>query len=417
METKSIIKNYSLVREGSKVEDLFGFDENIKKIESLINNMSESAIIGLVGNHGEGKSTAIYQVEKKLTGNKIWVNFEAWSHPDRKGMWDGFIIEVARSVGGETGVDLVKSKIDGNLPKNKKLISVGIKTVLGVAGLGEGVAELFDAPPHHRISEMETILKTIVDKQDKDFVIIAEDVDRSGEEGLFFLETLSNFIRNHELKNKVTVLSPISRESYRNSYSSFNKCLDHVELFSPKITVSDEYVSEVFSDELFEKTIKDPSGRTIYEGRTVKLQVKDFMQCLFDQESQMNIRLLKTIIRQTNTNYLILTSNGHNPDWRVVLAVEASKHFSESNGQRHFDRMRSTSVVSWNAFSAFMFSIYSNRDGLLDINSGNLQGSTLPIEFLRGLHVSDLETVAYQNVFRSNNRVERFVIPRYYLED
>lgn len=48
-----------------------------------------------------------------------------------------------------------------------------------------------------RVHELQTFLKNVVDYYPNNIVIVLEDVDRAGEAGLYFLETVSLFFKEN----------------------------------------------------------------------------------------------------------------------------------------------------------------------------------------------------------------------------
>ena len=76
---------------------------------------------------------------------------------------------------------------------------------------------MFAASPAKRVFEFQEILTAIIKSQKKNIFIVIEDIDRSGDSGIFFLETLKHFLRNLEItvKHRVIAIVPIGDKSYR----------------------------------------------------------------------------------------------------------------------------------------------------------------------------------------------------------
>ncbi len=49
---------------------------------------------------------------------------------------------------------------------------------------------------------MQDLLRDLIKKQNKDIYIIVEDIDRSGDAGVYFLETLQQFISSLDTQEK-----------------------------------------------------------------------------------------------------------------------------------------------------------------------------------------------------------------------
>lgn len=94
-------------------------------------------------------------------------------------------------------------------------------------------AEIFGRSPAKRAYELERILADVlVSVKEQNIFIVAEDVDRSGTDGIHFLETLNYFIKNNqqlkESDKKVIVIAPVAKRTYFDEKESFYKCIDIV---------------------------------------------------------------------------------------------------------------------------------------------------------------------------------------------
>lgn len=88
----------------------------------------------------------------------------------------------------------------------------------------DGLNHFFETSPARRVDEIQGILTDQIKKSNKDLLVVVEDIDRSGDSGVFFLETLKQFISNLKTNNKIVVIVPMSDVSY--GYSFFNFLLD-----------------------------------------------------------------------------------------------------------------------------------------------------------------------------------------------
>lgn len=106
-----IIRDPKLIREDYKVIDsLIEFELN--QLESEVFQIEDTAVTALIGSYGSGKSTALYNLQNKdKDKDHIWFQFDAWRYPERKGLWDGLIIELAKQIG--TSKKTLR-KVDGN---------------------------------------------------------------------------------------------------------------------------------------------------------------------------------------------------------------------------------------------------------------------------------------------------------------
>jgi energy-coupling factor transporter ATP-binding protein EcfA2 len=93
------IKNYDLIQETSHVDDLLDFSKSVSAFSKRLESIGRPAIIGLVGRFGSGKSTMLYQINRLREQEETWVNFDAWKYPERKDLWEGFVLDLACHLG------------------------------------------------------------------------------------------------------------------------------------------------------------------------------------------------------------------------------------------------------------------------------------------------------------------------------
>ena len=97
MKANGFIKNEDLLREDSHIDDLLNFTDPINSFSNRLSEISKPSIIALVGRFGSGKSTMLHQIAKEKDESKeIWIEFDAWKYPDRKDLWEGFILVLRR---------------------------------------------------------------------------------------------------------------------------------------------------------------------------------------------------------------------------------------------------------------------------------------------------------------------------------
>lgn len=82
--------------------------------------------------------------------------------------------------------------------------------------------------PAKRTFQIQKILNDLLDNIDEENIyIVIEDIDRSGDSGIYFLETLNHFFKNNfKSEKKVRIIVPISDKKYEESRSAYLKCLD-----------------------------------------------------------------------------------------------------------------------------------------------------------------------------------------------
>ena len=374
----SFIKNDKLLMETPKVQDLFNSKEQINSFSGLLDSINKSGSFGFIGGFGTGKSTLIENVKQKRIEEKkdeMWVEFDAWKFPDRKDLWEGFVLEFARQIDKET-FEAARKKIDG---KNKddiktliNVISKGVTMFLPDAGIVKNFNHFFKTSPARRVFEIQESLEGIIKKQKKDIFIIIEDIDRSGDSGIFFLETLKQFFDNIISDNKLVAIVPIANDKFETEKDSFLKCLNFVEYFNFSDIKLDNFVEEVFEEEFIQDPIK-------------KSQLVSFLESAFniDGYNDMTPRLLKFILRKANFNFKRQVDDGLEPDFRLTIIFEFSKYF---NGSDCFDSFKKSKMIGrGNIFSNSLFMIVEDRENLyinINDNSKKIVNSHLDFNFV-----------------------------------
>ncbi len=352
------VKNHNLLKEDYRQDKGFATFEHVD-ITKRLQGLDRTCVLALVGPYGSGKSTALYRAKNTLS-NTTWLQFDAWRYPERKALWDGLIIETARQLGADKKI---LRAVDGNKAALGKWGGVTTGIFATLAGLvpdsakewlsdkTEHVAKvaveskkskdfvpqaekivnnLFGRSAAKRAYEFEKILTDLLlSIKTERIIIVAEDIDRSGSDGLHFLETLSFYLKNNEWflhKNKTIIaVAPVSDVSYKKDTESYLKCVDYVELFRPRRVNLDTFIEEVF------KPLKVPIPHGIempYPSETlIAYQTKYFLEGLFNTfPREMNMRKLKMIIREASSAYKLMQIDGFEPDWLIVLCIQAAKY-------------------------------------------------------------------------------------------
>lgn len=305
---------------------------------------------------------------------QLWIEFDAWKYPDRSDLWEGFVLDFADQVGRKRNA---ANLIDGD---NKSLnILSSILSGFGVGAFGKLAKNIFEKTPAKRIFEIQEILTQIIKSQKKNIFIIVEDADRSGDKGIFFLETLKQFLKNLEVAEELKVLAiiPISKKSYEDSKTkdSYLKCLDYVRFFNLKTENFEKFVKKIFSDEVLNVTGKANSKKSLIE--TNYDQMISFFEGLFIINNDMTIRELKIILRGSNATYQAQKSDGRNPDYRLSIMFEASKHLrsTANNNLTIFDEFKRSKKIHANGpeiFSAFLKCIKDSNLTIFNERNNNL---------------------------------------------
>ena len=397
--THTFIKDEELIEESYQVDDLLDFSSIINDFKERINKIKKNSIVGLIGPYGSGKSTMLYQIYKdKININKDeisnnqtsgsehnqqkeqWFIFDAWQYPERKDLWEGFVLDIARQCDEKT-FKKTENRIDGNTGKSKQALANTLiditSTVLLLASLFKNLTPLFQTSPIKRVYEFQDLLLNIINQIDKDIFIVIEDIDRSGDMGIFFLETLKHFIKNlkKDPNRKVIVIVPIGNDTfykYHSTRDSYLKILDYQVPFNPSLlnftnfiehtididiavknfnNEKDESYKEIKEKEMLDMAmaknamgknefgIQDPDissfeikRESIYTDEELQKIFMEHIRYLFEtmilNERQGTIRDIKSILRKVNAGFNEL--NGEQQkliDIRILMLFTTIGHF------------------------------------------------------------------------------------------
>jgi ABC-type dipeptide/oligopeptide/nickel transport system ATPase component len=321
---ESFVKNNSILEEDYRVDDLLDFSNICKDFKSRLDKIDKNSVVGLIGKFGSGKSTMLYQLYKDNDGAKEkWVNFDAWKFPERKDLWEGFILEITRNLNKKI-FDFARKKIDGEQNKDImtliKVLFKGANIFLPGASIGENFASLFKSSPAKRVFDFQEIFKEILIELNKDLYIIIEDIDRSGDRGIFFLETLRNFIKENQFKNKIIVIVPIGDKKYSDndeSRESYQKTLDLIFWFNLSKLNLLNFIEKIFDQDYLSKY------------KNTKSQL-DYLFRLIVSEKQLTVRELKRMLRIADIEFKELSQEDVKIiDFRVFLLFIALDYIKE----------------------------------------------------------------------------------------
>ena len=247
------IKNPKILEEDYRVDDLLDFSSIISDFENTLAKLNNNSVIGLIGKFGSGKSTMLYQLYKNKLDESTqkWVHFDAWKYPERKDLWEGFVLDFANQI-DRSLFSKIKNKIDGTSKSALKtlvgVVAQGANFFLPGANIIERFSYFLSDSPVKRVFEIQELLNDLIKETDKEIYIIVEDIDRSSDRGLFFLETLRNFIKENSFKKKVIVIVPIGNKYFDEEKDSYLKTLDYQFDFNPVGIGFNKFIRELFVD-------------------------------------------------------------------------------------------------------------------------------------------------------------------------
>lgn len=308
------IKNPKLLEEDYRIDDLLDFSSVVIDFEKTLENINNNAVVGLIGKFGSGKSTMLYQLYKGQNNNsdKKWIVFDAWRYPERKELWEGFVLDIASQLDKKL-FEEARKNIDGTKSGSiKSLMNVlfeGVNIFIPGASIGKNFTSLLKSSPAKRVFEFQEILKEVIENEKKNIFIIIEDIDRSGDRGIFFLETLRNFIKENKFDKKIIVIVPIGDNFFEENKISYLKTVDYRINFKPTKIGYKKFIENIFADDFMNNNL------FIYH--------LDYLFKILSQEKQFTIREIKHILRLANLNFQKLSTEEQSRfDVRILILFE-----------------------------------------------------------------------------------------------
>jgi adenylylsulfate kinase-like enzyme len=391
------IKEELMLEEQHRVPDHLNFSEEVDRLHNLISKIVHSSMVSYIGKYGSGKSTVLYQLEKRLTEvhNAFFFEFDAWKYPERKDLWEGFVIDIAEQLGRKKSVT---NKIDNTKGVIQKTGSVIFDSMtIALAGVSLPVSKVFTSlfkdKPITRVFELQDLLiKMLGSIEDKNIYIVVEDIDRSGDNGIFFLETLRQFIKNNLPEKTIIVLTPIGTEAYSDKQrtEAYQKIFDYTLHLDTKGINYTQFIDAFFDDKAF-----DPN--TVWRQHLI-----DWFSIV--KAHNYTPREVKGLIRSANLAYKHLTEKGLTVDVRVLLCFTYLYTHIENAHQRYITKVNLERKIVQNTPMHNLFIAIANNKSLE--------------QTIRSYHLLPLDLIS-ENGFPVPRLNERFVANEqtYFLSD
>lgn len=287
--------------------DLNFYDIEASKLNDKLERLNYW-IYWIIGNRGIGKSTLIEETKKfnekfaieRAPHARLYkykrIHFDARSFPERKDLWDGFILNFVKELSWkEKEVDKLLAQIDGRLyyPSWLKIILIWwivltairyvwdfllneetiIRSILGIVlavflslliPISNFINDINKDPAQRVITYQKVFRKWLIKRFKKSIkkskryvfkkkpdyhkiVVVLEDIDRSGDEWIFFLETLKNFFDKNKFPVSIVFICPITEDSLRNNFQKYLKCFEDYEFFTKK-SENRSFIENVFCE-------------------------------------------------------------------------------------------------------------------------------------------------------------------------
>lgn len=428
---KWFIKNEKILSETSKCIDLLDWDNNINEFSEKISKIRWSAILWFIWDFWVGKSTLIDNVQKlREKDNSIKekrIEFDSWKYPDRKNLWEGFVLDFAKQVDKIT-FDKAKKEIDWEQYKDKeilmKTIGSALWTFLPWWNIVSNLSHFFKSSPARRVFEIQEILiELIKEVKELRIVIVIEDIDRSGDAGIFFLETLKQFISTNDFNKEILIIVPLWTKEYYNHIDSYLKPIDYFEFFNPQTINLQKFINEVFIDE-------------IIENENLYWPLKDFLEWIFKYYwKDINLRKLKLILRKANQNHLIMYwkfDQIFELDRRLNIIFETIKYIEyDENNKSFFDNCLEKWILQNSLIWSYIYNLvyfttwnqnkyyYYKGNSLLEeeynqISRKNIKKLIQPrLPFIFLTEITNKEIIWWR--YEDFDQLKKIVVPQQYL--
>ena len=266
--------------------------------------------------------------------------FDSRKFPERKELWDGFVLSVTANIMHNKYKE-ISDKIENKERTNEilemaeqiPLLSVASKIIKKIIN-GDGGSWVKRIDEYQKLLE-EIIKKVAINREYtkwsevyNNIYIILEDVDRSGQEWIYFLETLNNFIKSLDIDvihSRIICICPIAEENLEANFQKYLKVFDYYDFFKP-------YINTVnFIDNLFNKKVLTKEQKPI---------VLKLINSLLLEEPKNTMREVKFIFRTAYSHYL---ETKKDVDWFVYFLAQIYRRW-KNYPQYEIDNKRKEEV-------------------------------------------------------------------------
>ena len=95
------------------------FKVSVRQIFQKLDSISEDQLLRLLGPFGSGKSTMLHQIMTARYEKELWVEFDVWKYPDRRDLWEGFVLDLIKVISPKD-LEKIKKEIKGTQNEDKK---------------------------------------------------------------------------------------------------------------------------------------------------------------------------------------------------------------------------------------------------------------------------------------------------------
>lgn len=338
-----MFKNLAILDENQREENLFDISKILDKFKTKIENIKSTAIVWLIAPFWYGKTTFINQFNEALFQDAHLINFEAWKYPNRDNLRESLVIETARSIDQDEVKKVIK-KIDWKANDAKTLLSV-VSEIPLLSSI-KYFNHFLETSPAKRTFEVQTVFSYLLNKITQESIyIVVEDIDRSGDAWIYFLETVSHFFKNEYISKRVIVIVSIWSKQWSDNLDSYLKTIDYSRNLSYVDLKCNIFVDRIFNEAVFEWK------------KHLKGQIITFLEWFLKEFPWTTIRLLKKWLRQSISTYEYLNLKYWDViDFRLCMVFEFAKLVKDDRWVLYYEKWLSEKRVgkSDSIFSALI---------------------------------------------------------------
>lgn len=377
--TTGIFKHTEILDERPSAKDILNYSDERQRVKLRVERIitsGHSKIVAYLGNFGVGKSTVLEGVHTLVGAKYSWVVFETWRYSNRDELWAHFAAKVIATMSGRDEINVL-DEFDGTLNADEKkqakelivwslaaglilfwcvwyanqhavissaawifildafkYLSPILIALLTLLGLGNMLLpKIFQRSPITRALQYEDRLIKEITASQKPVIVIVEDVDRAGADGLVFMETMKHFkdkVASSSM-GQVVIIAPQSLKAFDAEDRNNAKPFEH------SLKVYDEKI-------YFDSRITDKAVEQLYEELGVNREDRGRLTAvtkilLASNRRQMSMRMLKHALREVEQ--FMDTNVNANPALVLLYALgqhlSTNRHGSMSLGVRSLD--------------------------------------------------------------------------------
>lgn len=295
------LKDENQMEEVFRTQDRFGFDNEISNLTNQIDNMKNKTILGYIWPFWSGKTTILNQIHKNKEKEVKRIEFHAWKYPNRENLWENFVYEIAKEIWVEEAKKILL-QIQGKPQNWTKALLIDIVNNIRFWNERIGISSFMDFILAHWKNNLDLVytllwklLWKLFKNDNKEIYLIIEDIDRSGDKWIFFLETLQYFLTNECKEDiKIKVIVPLDKQIYYQNNREYLKIINITYMKSNNINIlqRQRFANHLFSEDVCNRITLPFLWKILEYFFAGSIQTDD-----------QTIRGIKHILKQMNIEY------------------------------------------------------------------------------------------------------------------